>query len=62
MACKFVMAFHDKNVICDCMIIRKINYMMMWHVIPHHTNLGPCISMSLHFNLKKFSATYNYPK
>jgi hypothetical protein len=56
------MAFHDKNVICDFMIGRKINYMMMWHVIPHHTNLGPSISMSLHFNFKKSSATYNYPK
>ncbi len=54
MACKFVTTCHDRNVICDFMIgrkkMKKKLYMMMWHVIPHHINLGPCISMSLFFN------------
>jgi hypothetical protein len=47
MACKFVMACHDKNVIHDSMIWGgKKSYMMMWHVTPRHINLGLCISMS----------------
>jgi hypothetical protein len=24
---------------------KEKSYMMMWHVIPSHINLGPCISM-----------------
>jgi len=44
--CKFVIACHDKNVICDSTIQEKKGYMITWHIIPCHINLGPYISMS----------------
>jgi hypothetical protein len=40
------MACFDKNVFHDSLIQNKKGYMMMSHVIPHHINLGPHISMS----------------
>ncbi len=52
MAYKFVTTFHDKNVIHNSTIWGKKFYMMMWHVIPHHINLGSSISMSC-FLIKK---------
>jgi hypothetical protein len=49
MAYNFVTTCCDKNAIRDSMIRKRkriIFCMMMWHVISHHTNLGPHISMS----------------
>jgi len=48
---KFITTCRDKNVIHDSTMQKKggveeKNYMMMWHIIPHHINLGPCISIS----------------
>jgi len=43
------MACHDNNVISDSIIYEKAieeKKKMTWHVIPHHINLGPHISMS----------------
>jgi hypothetical protein len=60
------MTCYDKNTIHDSMIQkknqRKMLYGDMGHIIPHHINLKPHISMPKKFNVKLFNVTCDYPK